>query len=90
MWQRLNLVERMPAALTSTAFNIYASLVLTLSSESSSSHAFSRMESPPAAATLSLGLSLIEGGSWWEWAAAPPAGPEVRVGRTSALGFPFF
>lgn len=51
MWQRLNLVERMPAALTSTAFNIYASLVLTLSSESSSSHAFSRMESPPAAAT---------------------------------------
>lgn len=35
--QTLNLVERMPAALTFTAFDIYASLVLILSSKSSSS-----------------------------------------------------
>lgn len=55
--QTLNLTERMPAALTSTAFNIYASLVLTLSSKSSSSHAFSRTESPLAAATSVLALA---------------------------------
>lgn len=56
--QTFNLIERMPAALTSTAFDIYASLVLTLSSKSSSSCLF------PNGVTsggyhFSLGLSLI-------------------------------
>ncbi|KAK2504911.1 hypothetical protein MC885_016778 [Smutsia gigantea] len=41
IWQTLNLIERMPAALTFMAFDIYASLVLILLSKSSSSHAFS-------------------------------------------------
>lgn len=39
--QTLNLIGRTPAALTSTAFNIYTSLVWLLSSKSSGSHAFS-------------------------------------------------
>lgn len=39
-WQTLNLVERMPAALTFTAFDIYASLVLIPSSKSSGSCLF--------------------------------------------------
>lgn len=56
--QTLNLIERMPAALTSTAFDIYASLVLTLSSKSSSSCLFLNGVTS-GGCHFSLGLSLI-------------------------------
>lgn len=55
---RQTLIERMPAALTSTAFDIYASLVLTLSSKSSSSCLFLNGVTS-GGCHFSLGLSLI-------------------------------
>lgn len=52
-----HLIERMPAALTSTAFDIYASLVLILSSKSSSSCLFLKSPLVAAASVLALGGS---------------------------------
>lgn len=54
--QTLNLIERMPAALTHR-LQYLCKPGVNLSSESLSSHAFSRMDSPLAAATSVLALA---------------------------------
>lgn len=80
----------MPAALASTTFDLYANLVWTRASTSSSSHAFPQWSHSLGSCGFHLGLSLSEEGLV-EWVVVPPADLEARVGsKTSHLSFSFF